>query len=88
MEYISVTDFRSNIYSAFDAIDRTGKPLLLSRKGKIYELKEKKKSARRATKKIRDLSKIIPMSCMVEDPDWYISPKLHEWSGEIDPNIR
>ncbi|MDX2073068.1 MAG: hypothetical protein SFX19_01730 [Alphaproteobacteria bacterium] len=91
MEYISATNFRANIYNFLDLIGKTGKPQLIMLKGELYELRKKSKRTaekKHDGKKNRDLSKIKPISCMTEPPEWYISPKLHEWSGEIDSNVR
>ena len=82
----SITEFRANIYGMIDHVLETGESILLKRHNEVIEVR--KKSTRTKPTKKRDLSKIVPMECMVEDPDWYISPKLHEWSGEIDPNLR
>ena len=91
-EVITVTAFRANIYALIDEIGRTGDPKLLLRNNELYEIRKKsKKSASRGAGKkkkiINDLSKIKALDIMVEDPDWYISPKLHEWSGEVDPDL-
>lgn len=88
-EFHSITEFRANIYGMIDRMLTTGEPLLLRRDNRIVEVREKtaKKGKKVKPKKLRDLSKIKPLKVMVEDPDWYISPRLHEWSGEIDPNI-
>jgi hypothetical protein len=87
-ETISLTDFRANLYALVDRMIKTGKPLLLRRNDHVFELCTKPcKPPRRKTKVKRDLSKIIPISCMTEPPEWYISPKLYEWSGEIEPDL-
>jgi len=89
-ELHSITEFRANIYGMIDYMLESGEPLRLQRHGRIVKIVEETKPKAKKTKqkKYRDLSKIVPMKCMVEDPDWYISPKLHKWSGEVDPNIR
>jgi len=88
----SITEFRANIYGMIDRLLETGKPLLLRRNNRIVEVREQKsrrtfQKPAKKSKKINDLSKIKALDIMVEDPDWYISPKLHEWSGEIEPNL-
>jgi len=84
-ETITVTTFRANIYALIDEIGKTGEPKLLLRNNEVYEIRKKSAKKPQKPKKYRDLSKIVSMKVMVEDPDWYISPKLHEWNGEIDP---
>ena len=89
METVTLTDFRANLYGMVNQMLRTGEPLLLRRENQIIELRGKvRKNPQEKSKVKRDLSKIIPMDCMVKDPDWYISPKLSEWSGDIDPDLR
>lgn len=90
-ETIALTSFRANLYALVDHMLETGEPLWIERHGKLVKVAEEQmgKSTKKSKKpkKYHDLSKIIPLDIMVEDPDWYISPKLYEWSGEIDPNV-
>lgn len=86
---IALTNFRSNLYGLVDQVLASGEPLLLERHGRVLEVRERpvKKKASKPAKKYRDLSTIKPLSIMTEDPDWYISPKLHEWSEDRESNL-
>lgn len=87
-ETIALTNFRSNLYSLVDQVLSTGEPLLIERNGRLVEVRAKDAGkTQKKPKKLRDLSKIKPLEVMTEDPEWYVSPKLHEWSEEIKHDV-
>lgn len=87
---ISATALRANLYQLIDQVLATGESAHIKRDGQVLELRklpEKKPKAKKTKpKKYCDLSNIRGMDVMTEDPDWYISPKLYEHHGQIEPN--